>query len=328
MTNAKPLAFSQAVFISFAAGLASALLCIVLRPQSMFGVLLFLISPLPLIIAGLSYHALIAALGALIGCLFLSLFQGTSLAIGYAALAGLPAWLVCEAALRKVTVSERASISTGTILLAIGLYVATLIVAATIWISPDYTEMRKFLYSAFEETIRAQYGLEAKDSLVLPDGTDFAPIGRIYARVMPGLAALPFFIMIALSGYLGARITRMSGRLQRNWPDFRTIQLPSITLPMLAAAMLLILAPGYIGLAGEVFTLVLALCFMLQGLAVLHFSAVAKPGLRWLIGTSWVLIFIFGFFGLGFAMLGVADILFDFRKLRKADTNPPSHQNS
>ena len=324
MTSASPRSFRQALVAALGAGVASALLVAVLQPQSVFGVLLFLIAPLPLVVAGFSYHPLVAALGALLGCLFLDIFIMPTLSLVYALLAGLPAWLICEGSLRRGRFGaflrdEHAYFTPGVILVGIAAYVSALVFGGAVWISPSYEGLRGYLYSAFEETMRAQYGIEGKDGLRLPDGTDLAPIGRLYARAIPSLVALPFFLMMVISGYLGARVARVSQRIARPWPDFRRIRLPVFALPLLLVSIGVAFLGGFIGLSGELLTLTLSLCFLLQGLAVIHFRLRAAKGLRWLITCCWAVLIVFGISGFAFAALGILDQIFDLRRLRGED---------
>ena len=321
MTDTPQRSFQQALVASLGAGLASSLLIAVLQPQSVFGALMFLIAPLPLVIAGLSYHPLVALLGGLIGCLFLDIFQMSTFALAYGLVAGIPAWLISEAGFRRgrrfpALRDASGYLSTGTVMLGIAAYVSALIVATALWISPNYETLRSFLYTAFEETIRAQQQIDDKNGLRLPDGTDLAPLGRFYARVMPAMLALPFFLMSVISGYLGARVARISQRLPRPWPDFRRIALPSPALGALALSLLLVFLGGYPGLAGETLLLALMLSYMLQGLAVVHFRAGSQPKMRWMVSASWALLIIFGVTAIGFAILGLLDQIFDLRKLR------------
>ena len=325
MTDRPQKTFQQALVASLGAGLASSLLIAVLQPQSVFGALMFLIAPLPLVIAGLSYHPLVALLAALIGCLFLDIFQMPTFALAYGLVAGVPAWLISDAGVRQgrrlAGLRDGAGyLTTGAIMFGIAAYVSTLIVVTALWISPDYATLRGSLYTAFEETIRAQQQIDDKNGLRLPDGTDLAPLGRFYARVMPAMMALPFFLMGIISGYLGARVARISQRLARPWPDFRRIALPQLALGALALATVLAVLGGYPGLAGETLLLTLILCYMLQGLAVVHFRAAAQPRMRWLVSASWSLLIIFGVTAVGFALLGLLDQIFDLRKLR---SSPP-----
>ncbi len=327
MTDTTHKPFAQALFVSLGAGLASALLIAFIQPQSLFGVFLFLIAPLPLVVAGFSYHPLAALLSALVGCLFLGSMVSSSLAIAYAMTAGLPAWLICEAGAQprrwfSALSDQHGYLTAGTILFGIALYVSGLILGAALWISPSYEGLRSHLQAAFEEIIRAQYQLDGKGSLRLPDGTDLEPVGRLYARAIPGLMALPFFVMIALSGYLGARVARISQRLSRAWPDFRQLRLPALTLTALIMAIGLIFIGDYIGLLGVLLCVTLTLCFILQGLAVIHFHVRDRPGMRWLISASWALLIVLGVTGFAFALLGMIDHVFDLRQLR--GPNPKS----
>ena len=316
--------FSQAVFASLGAGIASALLVAVLQPQSVFGLLLFLIAPLPLVIAGFSYHPLVAALGALFGCLFLDVFVMPTLSLAFALVAGLPAWLICEAGLRRgrrfsSLRDELGYLTPGVVLMGIAAYVSALIFTGALWISPSYEGLRAYLYSAFQETVRSQYGTDAKDAFRLRDGTD---LGRLYSQAIPVMMALPFFLMSTVSGYFGAKVARISQRLPRPWPDFRQTRLPSLALTALALAVVLAFFGGYASLAAELIGLTVGLCFVLQGLALIHWRLRDRQGLRWMISASWALLIIFGLSAFGFAALGIADQIFDLRRLRRPDVTP------
>jgi hypothetical protein len=326
MTEPANSSFLQAMIASFGAGIASALLCSVVQPQSGFGVILFLISPLPLVVAGLSYHHLVAALAALIGCLFLDLLVGSTLSIAYALLAGLPAFLLVFAIVQRRgrggTLRDAAGyLGPGVILTGIAVYVSGLILIASIWVNPNYAGFRAYLYSALAESVKTRLEIEGGQDLRLPDGLDLEPFLRFYARLMPSLATIPFFVMLSVSGYLGARVALVSQRLQRPWPNFRHLRLPPLAVILLIAATVLIFAHGYPGLAGELFTISIGLCFVIQGLAVVHAKVGHRPRMRWLIAMSWLLVIVFSISSLGFLVLGLIDQIFDLRKLRGANTN-------
>ncbi|MBY0612552.1 MAG: YybS family protein [Beijerinckiaceae bacterium] len=325
VSSSKP--FMQAIFASLGAGIASALLVAVVQPQSVFGLLLFLIAPLPLVVTGFSYHPLVAALGALFGCLFLDVFIMPTLSLAYALIAGIPAWLICEAGMRRgarlaFLRDPLGYFTPGVVLMGIAAYVSALIFTGALWISPTYDGLRAYLYSAFEETVRSQYQIDPKNGLRLPDGTDLEPLGRIYSRAIPSLMALPFFLMSVLSGYLGAKVAQISQRLPRPWPDFRLTRLPAIALFALALGVGLIFLGGFAGLAGELISLTLGLCFLLQGLAVIHWRVRERQGLRWLISASWAVLIIFGLSAFAFAALGIIDHIFDLRRTRGPDITP------
>jgi hypothetical protein len=316
MTHISHTSWSQAIFICCAASAASVLLCIGMRPQSIFGALLFLLCPLPLIIAGLSYHALVAALAALIGCIALNILQTSSLSIVYGLVAGLPSWLVCSAATRANL--RETAFSTGAIILGIACYVSILVIASTLFIVPNYDNLSKYLSDIIKQGFEAQGGAE---NLNISEQSH--SLIAVFIRFLPHMSAVSFFVMIVLSSYLGAKITFKSGRLARDWSDFRQLQLPLQTIYLFIAALLLSFGSSYFGLAGEVFSLLFLVCFMLQGLSVLHFMVANRPYLSWLIFVSWSAIIVFGFFGLGFSVLGLADFVFDFRKLRQSNPNSP-----
>ncbi len=315
MKTRTEITWLQAIFISCAAGAASVLLCVGMRPQSLPGAILFLMSPLPLIIAGLSYNALVAALAALIGCLALSFVQSPSLPIMYALVAGLPSWLICTGA-----TNAKLRFTTGQIVLGIACYVSILVLTATIITVPDHSNLSVYLSDMIKESFKTQAGADASANLNEKD----AYVISVFVRILPHMSAISFFTMLVSSSYLGAKIALVSSMLKQIWPDFRRLKLPNLALVAIAVAFPVSFAHGYAGLTGEIFTVTLSLCFMLQGLAVLHFTLANSAYWRWLLLVSWSSIIIFGFIGLGFTMLGLADFIFDFRKLRQSDRTLPT----
>ena len=316
ITQIPNITWLQAIFISCAASAASTLLCVGLRPQSLFGALLFLLSPLPLIIAGLSYNALVAALAALIGCLTLIATQNSSLALMYGLVAGLPSWLICLGA--ESGTNQKSALTTGTIVFGICCYVSILVISTAIILVPDHTNLATYLSDIIKDSFKAQIDQSQLQSLTKKDEYLIA----VFVRILPHMSAISFFTMLVSSAYLGAKTARMSSMLQQRWADFRHLQLPFIALIAICLALPLSFSNGYIGFGAEIMTITLSVCFMLQGLAVLHFQLAKSIYWRWLILVSWSAIIIFGFIGLGFTVLGLADFIFDFRKLRQS--NPPS----
>ncbi len=312
------ISWIQAILISCIACAASVLLCVGMRPQSLPGALLFLLSPLPLIIAGLSYNALVAALAALIGCLALSFVQNPALPLMYGLVAGLPSWLICAGAANYQ--NKDSKITPGHVVFGIACYVCILIISATAIIVPDHSNLANYLSEMIKESFKIQGETNTLSNFDEKD----ANVISIFARVLPHMSAISFFVMLVSSSYLGAKIALMSSLLRQDWLDFRVLKMPVLAFISILIALPLNLAPGYIGLGGEIFILLLSLCFMLQGLAVLHFKVAKSIYWRWLILVSWSAIIIFGFIGLGFTLIGLADFIFDFRKLRRSSTTSPN----
>ena len=309
----------QAIFISCIAAAASAILCIGMRPQSLPGALLFLASPLPLVVAGLSCNALVAALAALIGCLAFTTIQSPSLPLMYGLVVGLPSWLMClSTQFRK---NQKNIITSGTIVFGICCYVSILVISVTIILVPEYDNLATYLSDIIKESFRVQADSNSFSNLNEKDEN----VISIFVRILPHMSAISFFTMLVASAYLSIKISHMLSMLDREWPDFRHLQLPFIALITVCLALPLSFSNGYMGFGAEIFTAVLSLCFMLQGLAVLHFKLAKSLYWRWLLLVSWSAIIIFGFIGLGFTVLGLADFIFDFRKLRQSNPTSPNH---
>ncbi len=310
------LYYLLAVVTSIVAAAASVLLCYGLHTALPFGMLLLILSPMPLIIAGLSYHSLAAALAALLGCLFLTLIPNTPLTIVYALLVGIPAIFISYMALRQ----PRYSI--GVILLGIAGCVSLITVTTLVMAIPNFANLSPYL----TQKMQASFKLQSLAERSMFETLDI----KLLVRAVPIMSAVSFFMMFTLSGYLGAKITSVSGKLECVWPDFHTLKLPLYTLGIFGGAVGLIFSPhyldisGYFGLVGEILTTTILLCFMLQGLSVLHYKLKKPSTMRWLLPLIWGSIIILGFVGLAFSVLGIADLIFDFRKPRIVEPLPPN----
>src|SRR3954451_15681730 len=94
------LAFLSSLGVAIGAGLASALLFLVLTKGTIIALCLAYFAPLPLMIASLGFGQWTGLVGALLGVGVITALLSPSVGLVYAIGIGIPAWLVCLAALR------------------------------------------------------------------------------------------------------------------------------------------------------------------------------------------------------------------------------------
>jgi Predicted membrane protein (DUF2232) len=306
----------QAIFIAAIAGLASALLSGILTPGSMTMAMLIFLAPLPLFIAGLGWHAYVAALGGLLATLAINVTLGTRPSLAFLGSIALPTFVLCYAADRlfgrEDATMRHPGLDLGRLAIAAVMGIAFIIVATTISIEPDFAEFQRRLRGMVEQIIRGMFNrpgqtFPAEQAAMLTD---------LMTRLMLPLSGGLLITSIVISGTLGLQITERAKRLAWQRPDFRSFRLPGGALILFGLALLATMLGGYVSLFAEIVLIGLAVMFMLQGLAVMHVRMAGKPAKGFVIGTAWTLIVVMGFPALVFIGIGMADHLVDFRRPR------------
>ncbi len=259
-------------------GAASAVLAGSILTQSTLAILLFFISPLPVMLAGLSFGATAALVGALCCTVFLSVIVSTPAALIAAAISMLPSalavYLVALARPAEEVGGENGHIvwfPLGDTLFFCGLLIAAAFIGIGIYGGYDMAFATRFA-EAFEQQFRA----------VNPEfvpSPDFAPslAGFIFYAVP---VIQPAMLTLVLTGnlWLALQLVRNSGRLARpkdNWP--LSLRMPKAALPAYALALASSFVSGPVGLIALVFCGGLGACFAIAGLAVLHARTLGKP---------------------------------------------------
>lgn len=304
----------QAILVAAVAGLASALLSGILTPGNVSFVLLVFLAPLPLFIAGLGWHAYVAALGGLLATLAINVSLGTRPSLAFLGSIALPTFALCYAADRLFGRADAAMRHPGIDLgrLAIGaiIGVALILVATTITIEPDYAEFQRRLRGMVETIVR---GMLSQPGQAVP-AEQAAMITDMMTRLMLPLSGGLVITTLTISGTLGLQIAERANRLAWRRPDFRSFRLPGGALILFGLALLATMIGGYTSVFAEIVLIGLAFMFMLQGLAVMHARMAGKEGKVFIIAGAWVLIIVLGLPALVFVGIGMADHLADFRR--------------
>jgi hypothetical protein len=294
---------AQHIGIGIGAGLVSALLFGVLLKATPLAILLYLVAPLPILIVGLGWSHKAALWAAAAGSLALGLAIAPFMGLAFGAYIALPAWwLAYLTLLGRETPRGLEWYPTGRLLGWIAATAALAFIAIAVLSSPNHAAFDRQLRSLAQTLVQARMPApaparttgEAGRADAPPSETDRAgqdpgadtdaqaqadadpadvtrtEMADALARVVPAFAANGLALLLAFYLWASARIVKISGRLPRPWPDLPATAMPRITLAALGAALLMCLAPGYVGRPGRTLMLfgLYLILFVTQGIAL------------------------------------------------------------
>ena len=324
MSNGRNLAFGAGC------GAVSALLFAVISTGSPLAFLLYLIAPLPILIAtlGFGYQAGLAAtlVSLAVTALIFSVFTGVIQALSI----GLPSWFTAYLLLlgRSSSADNTATMEwypLGRVLLWIVGLSSVLTLVGALLIAPDYESFIATFGRAVDVVLTYDPDLIA--GLPANDKAKFVKtLSSLLANIAAPISAAASVLISVILLWVAGRIVDASGRLPRPWPDLTTLTLPRLSVPALVLSLALaIAAQDYPALAGRIVLASLIIGFCLQGLAVLH--AITRP-LKSRRGLLFAIYLVFvvlpGWPVIGIALLGIADMWLSFRT-RFSTTPLPSN---
>ncbi|MFC2248987.1 hypothetical protein ACETRX_05130 [Labrys portucalensis] len=270
--------------IGLGAGLAAAILALAPLSGSGFGILLSVLSALPITLATLcwGYRAGLAAAVSAMAVLAL-VASGVAaqspdssplrLALQFGVSRALPAWGLAYLAVAGYGDSaiDRAPLSLGTL----AVVAAVLGMAGTFFgilaLGSTPEQALANLRTELMQAYRIMMGGSKDQPIPAKDGVDPEAFLQVFSVILLPLAAL-FTTVSNLGGlWLSARIALISGRLPRPWPDVAAeLRLPTWSLGLLAIACAVSLLPGTVGFAGQLLLAALLGAFLIQGFAAVH----------------------------------------------------------
>ncbi|WP_298260226.1 hypothetical protein [Bradyrhizobium sp.] len=308
------------IAIALAAGLASALMFASITSGEAIALLLINLAPLPLMVAGLVWGPLGAAIGGIAATSVIASLFGFSYCGVFAVVNALPAWWLAHLVLLARPRTDAATTGpdkalewypVGRTLLWIVVF-ATIITTATLLImgtdaASIHATIRKGWNDLFETS-----GLALSDS-TLDALVVITPIGAEMAAVA----------MLTLNLWLAAKIAAASGRLHRPWPDLKSMTLPNVTVAALFAAGACCFSGGLPSILAQVVTGGLSIAYAMAGFAVLHTLTLAMKSRALWLGCAYAVVAGFAWALLAVALLGIADAVFGLRERYWRERPPP-----
>ena len=316
------------VSIGAGAGMMSALLFAAGASGNPLAVILYILSPLPLLVGGLGWNHRAAMIGALMGALVLAIAMKPMVGLLYLATIALPAWWFAYLALlARFDQGAAEWYPLGRLLAWIALLSAGLTCGAIV-LAGGYEAFTAAFTEAVTSFFEANPGLLAG---LVGDGraTSIPEFARLMVLLAPPISAAAGVVIDVVLIWAAARICKAMNRLPRPWPAIAATALPSAALGALAVS----LVGGFVlthfaGMAARVFGAALLMAYGLQGLATLHGLTVGLSGRAGILaGIYLVLALIPGWPVLALGLLGVADAIFGLRARRKGP-RPPANSST
>ena len=132
-------------------------------------------------------------------------------------------------------------------------------------------------------------------------------------EAVPPAAAVLSTLTYLVNLWLGGRIVKFSGRLNRPWPKLSAMAYPRAMTAALGIAVVLSFAPGLLGIFAGVAAAALLIAFGVLGFAVLHALTETMQSRGFVLGGTYAAVLVFGWPVLAMALLGLADMFFDLR---------------
>ena len=314
------------LLIAFGAGLVSATaFASAATGPLVVRILLFLLTPLPLFLAGLGAGSRTAAIAGITGTAFVFVAGSSATALIFAASQALPVFvLVYLAALHRQTAGATEWYPIGRIVIA-----GALLAAA-------FSTLTLFLLGGNEETIRTTLRtmLEAfveNELANLPDApalgsNEIDEITSVMLALLPAASAISAMGSLLFNMWLAGRITLASGRLQRPWPDLSAITYPSGAPLMFAVATAAAFLSGFAGLIATAFAGPLFFAYVIMGLAVIHYITRNRPWRPFALVALYAALLIMttsAIAALAVAILGLTESVWSLRQRYQPPSAPP-----
>lgn len=313
--------------IGILSGLGAAVLNFAALSGSSIGLLMVLVTPLPIFIAGLGWGNFSGLIAAAV--------SGLSVAFATEPLAGflffiatsLPAfWLSNLAVLSRKTTNESRSnygqdewYPIGRIVVwAAGIAAALALAVLLIVFAFDEAKIAETIDQLVEQ-IFTTGAVESPETALSKE-----QLSAMMLVLLP--ASFTLFSLYALLAnlYMGAKVVQMSGRLNRPWPDLTQFQLPNWFGILFAITFALTLILD--GMAGRIFQIIsvaLGGSFLLLGLAVLHAITRGRSARTLILSGIYLFLFLFGWIGLPIMILGAAESSLKLRDRYAGRTTTP-----
>ena len=318
----------QIVLIGLGAGAAAALLFASVVSGSLLSVPLLLVSPLPIMIAGLGWSHWAALTAALAGALALGVAFEPLSTVSFMAFAGLPGWWLSYLAMLARPAGNGAAAlewyPPGRLLVWAALLGAFLVFVAIPHFGLDAESFRAGSRKLFAAVLRAETGTPENAPLVVPGVSNAERLLDFFVATVPPTVAVVATLASAFNLWLAATVVRFSGRLKRPWPTVAAMTFPRPLIGVLAAAMLLSFVDSLIGVAAGVLSASLLVAYGILGFAVLHAITRSMTSRFFLLTGVYMAVLVLGWPVLALCLLGLIEAVVDLRTRIAATRGPPA----
>jgi hypothetical protein len=311
----------NAFLLALAAGIISAVVFASATTGALFlRVILFLLTPLSLYLAGLGLGTVAAAIAGIMATAIVLLIANPLAAEVYAVSTALPA-IVCThlATLSREAEGEREWYPLGRIVVIAGIFSGMFAVVALVLMGGSVETLSKLLRTVIEGFVKSE--LSQIPGAPAIGTAEIDEITRSTLTSLPWALGLLAMGTILLNLWLAGRITLASGRLPRPWPNLSDFKMPAAATFVLLVAIGLSFVSGMTGLVASAVAAPFALAFALVGIAVAHALTRGSPWQGFILAALYVAVIFIPHIGLLLALAGLAETIFNYRAAIGGSTN-------
>ena len=306
--------------IALAGGCASALMFASIASGALISLLLLYLAPLPLMVIALGWGPISATIASATASFALAAIFGIPYGIGYVIGVALPAWWLAHLALlgRSVTSSGNGAEAphlewypVGRILVWIAGFASLTTFCMLLLLGTDAATIVGAMKHDVQRVLEIR-GLTANEQVL-----------DTLVTIMPACAVIGIIVTLMINLWLAGKVTAMSGRLRRPWPDLKTATLPNAALAALCIASACTLTGGLLAILAEIVASALMMAYAFAGFAVLHTLTLASKSRALWLGSVYAVVVLFVWPVIGIVVLGLADAVFGFRQRYLRRQPPP-----
>lgn len=314
---------TKVFLLAIAAGVISAVVfASATTGAMMLRVVLFLLTPLSLYLAGLGLGVIAGAIAAITATTVVMLMANPLTAEVYAISTAIPA-VICTrfTLMSRGPEDDREWYPIGRVIVVAALFAGVFAMLALILMGGDVDTLTKMLRGAVEAFVKSE--LSQIPGAPEIGETEIDQITRSTLSTLPWALGLLAMATTLLNLWLAARITLASGRLVRPWPDLAQLKMPAgATLVLFAAIGLTLFAGGLTGLLAAGVAAPFTLAFALVGLGLVHVLTRGSQWRTFILSALYIGAILVPHIGLLLALVGLAETVFGYRTTGKPPQPP------
>lgn len=297
------------------AGLVTALLVAAIQTGSVLAIPLFMLASLPLALAGLSWSAYAAAIGAATAAITWGIFAGPQSGVAvFLATAAPMVWVTYLLGLSRDVGGKLEWYPLDRILFQAAAIIAGGMIIIGIIAGFDPGELADEFAAAVQSSM---------DTGQLPfvSTTQIESMTQLYVALLPYVAAAGALALLLLNSWLGAILLESAGRLKRTRPPLWTASLPRPAAYVLLVAMAGTLLEGSAGAGAAAIAGAFGFAYALVGLAVLHAVTLGRDSRGLILFLAYASII---FLGVSLIIAAIVGLIDSFYRLRPTQAPPLS----
>jgi hypothetical protein len=320
--------------IGIGAGIVAAVLFVSLATNTALAMLLFYVTPLPLLLARLGWGRIAGQLAIVTAITLVGFIISLKSAMFYALTIALPALALGHLALlnRMMVPEDPEGRPLPDMPPVVGWYPPSHIIAWAAVMAGTLIALGLLLFGGgaehYHQAIRKIY-----QEVFLPQlqgaGVTIDPvrgerwIAFVSRLLLPAFMAIGWMFILLLNLWLAARSASISGLLPRPWPSFANLEYPPLMTAAFMASVGMALLPGMPGIAAMSFVGAFGFAYLLLGLVVIHLVVADSPFKPLLLGGVYLAILLVNWGALVVAMVGLAEPFLELRQRALRRPAPP-----